>query len=349
MVARVEHLVGNTLGLQDPGQSLRLFDRHRADQHWLISGAALLDLLDDGVVLFFRRAIDLIVMVLALDRDVGRNLDHFHPVDLAELPGFGHRRAGHAGKLGVEPEVVLEGDGGERLVFLLDGRFFLGLDRLVQALGVAPALHHAARELVDDDDLVVFDDVVGIPSKELMGLEGLVDVMQQRHVLDIVERAAFDEAAFAQQLLGALDAGIGQADGARLLVLLVVLFLEMRNERVDRPVQFGGVFRRARDDEWSPRFVDQDGIDLVDDREVELSLDHVFQTELHVVPQVVEAVFVVRPVGYVAGILGAALLVGKAMNDAADRQSEELVYLAHPNGIALRQVVVDGDDMHALA
>ena len=30
---------------------------------------------------------------------------------------------------------------------------FLGLDRLVQAVGPAPARHHAAGELVDDDDL----------------------------------------------------------------------------------------------------------------------------------------------------------------------------------------------------
>ena len=63
---------------------------------------------------------------------------------------------------GIEPEIVLEGDRGERLVLLLDERSFLGLQRLVQAVRVAPALHHAAGELVDDDDLVVLDDVVGI-------------------------------------------------------------------------------------------------------------------------------------------------------------------------------------------
>src|SRR3546814_5812024 len=49
---------------------------------------------------------------------------------------LGHCRAGHAGQLRVESEVVLEGDRSERLVFLLDGDAFLGLERLVQAFGV---------------------------------------------------------------------------------------------------------------------------------------------------------------------------------------------------------------------
>ena len=37
------------------------------------------------------------------------------------------------------------------------------------------------------------------------------------------------------------------------------------------------------------------------------------------------------------------------MHDDADRQAEELVDAAHPFGVALGEIVVDGDDMHALA
>ena len=69
--------------------------------------------------------------------------------------GLGRRRAGHAGELLVEAEVVLEGDRGERLVLGLDLDVLLGLERLVQAFRIAPARHHAAGELVDDDDLAV--------------------------------------------------------------------------------------------------------------------------------------------------------------------------------------------------
>jgi len=43
----------------------------------------------------------------------------------------------------------------------------------------------------------------------------------------------------------------------------------------------------------------------------------------------------------------ATLIVGEAMDDAADRQTQELVDLTHPIGIALGQIVIDRDDMNA--
>ncbi len=85
--------------------------------------------------------------------------------------------AGHAGELLVEAEVVLEGDGGQRLVLGLDLHLLLGLERLVQALGVAAARHHAAGELVDDHHLAVADDVVLVALEQRVRAQGLVDVV----------------------------------------------------------------------------------------------------------------------------------------------------------------------------
>ena len=79
------------------------------------------------------------------------------------------------------------------------------------------------------------------------------------------------------------------------------------------------------------------------------ALDHLIQLVLHVVAQVVEAEFVVGAVGDVAGIGGLAGFVVDAVNDAADAETEEAVDLPHPLRIAAGEVVVDGDDMHALA
>jgi hypothetical protein len=59
----------------------------------------------------------------------------------------------------------------------LDEHALLGLDRLVQALGAAPALHDAAGELVDDLHLAVGDHVVLVAVEEVLGLEGLLQVV----------------------------------------------------------------------------------------------------------------------------------------------------------------------------
>ena len=309
----------------------------------------LLDLLDDGLVFLLDRPIDLVVLVLARDRHVGRDLDDLEVVDLLELVGLGRGRAGHAGELLVEAEIVLEGDRGEGLVLGLDLHPLLRLQPLVQPFRIAPARHHAAGELVDDHDLAVPDDVVLVALEQRVGAQRLVDVVDDRRVVGVVEAALLEGAGLAQHLLHALVAGLGQRHRALLLVEVVMRAVEARDQLVDRDVEVGAVVDRPRDDQRRARLVDQDRVDLVDDAVVVPALHHVGELVLHVVAQIVEAVLVVRAVGDVAVVGGLALVVVEPVHDHADRHAEELVDLPHPVGVAAGQVVVHRDDVHALA
>jgi hypothetical protein len=81
--AGVQHLVRDALLLlavvlereagQQLGQLLGLLDRDGADQDRLAAHVAVGDLLEDGLVLLALGAIDLIVVVDALDDAVGRD------------------------------------------------------------------------------------------------------------------------------------------------------------------------------------------------------------------------------------------------------------------------------------
>ena len=183
----------------------------------------------------------------------------------------------------------------------------LGFERLMQAFRIAPARHHAAGELVDDDDLVVADDVVLVALEQLVRAQRLIDVMDERRVGGLVERALLQDAGVAQQLLDVLVAGFGQVDRALLLVDVVVLAHEARDQLVDGGVEAGAVLRGAGDDERRARFVDQDRVDFVDDGEGVAALDHLRHVVFHVVAQIVEAEFVVGAVGDVGGVGLAAL------------------------------------------
>ena len=103
------------------------------------------------------------------------------------------------------------------------------------------------------------------------------------------------------------------------------------------------------DDQRGAGLVDQDRVDLVDDGEVVAALHHVLDRVRHVVAQVVEAELVVGAVGDVGGVGGAPLVGGHLRQDHADVQAQEAVHAAHPLAVAFGQVVVDGDDVHALA
>ena len=200
----VEDLVLDAAPLEHRRQHLGLLDADRADEDRPAGLLHLDDLVDERVELGLLVAEDEVGVVVADHRAVGRDGDDLELVDLVELLGLGHRRAGHAGQLVVEAEVVLERDRGQGHALALDAQALLGLDRLVEALAPAPAGHLAAGELVDDDDLAVLDDVVAVALVQRVGAERLLEVAGQARVgvVQVVD---------AEPALHLLDALLGRA------------------------------------------------------------------------------------------------------------------------------------------
>ncbi len=340
----VQHVVLHAVPLEETREHLADLHRDRADEHRLTLLVARDEVVDDGRELLFGRREDEVVLVLADHRRVGGDLHHVEAVDLAELVFFGLGRAGHPGQHVVHAEVVLQRDGGEGLVLLADRHLLLGLDSLVEALGVATPIEDAAGELVDDEHLAVLHHVFDVLVVERFGAQGLDEVVDQPAVGVFVEVVDVE---------GALDLGhaaLGDGHGALLLVDLVVFDgVQARHDARKLTIGIGGRLGSAADDERRARFVDEDGVDFVDDAEVMAALHHVLAPHRHVVAQVVEAELGVGAVGDVGVVLRAALLRRHVGLDDADLQAEEAVDLAHPLGVALGQVVVDGDEMGAVA
>ena len=102
---------------------------------------------------------------------------HLQLVDLGELLGLGLGGAGHAGQLLVHPEVVLDGNGGHRLGLFLDHHLFLGLQRLVQAVTVAPPSQDPAGKIVHYQHLAVLDHVPHVLFVQGVGPQQLADMV----------------------------------------------------------------------------------------------------------------------------------------------------------------------------
>ena len=315
----------------------------------------------DGGELRVGRLEDVVVLVETRDGTVRRDLDDVEVVDLDELLLLRLRGAGHARELLVEAEVVLERDRRERDVLLADARALLRLDRLVQTLAPATALHDPARELVDDLDLALLHDVVDVAPVQRLRLERLHEVVDQAHVAWVVEVVDADRA------LDLLDRRLRRRDRLELLVVEVVgtrelrlvealrrlprrgCALEVLHDARELIVGRGRRLRLAGDDERRARLVDEDRVDLVHDRVRVASLDDVVERDRHVVAQVVEPELRVRPVRDVARIRLAALRERHEVLDGPDGAAELLVHRPRPLGIALRQVVVDRDEVDAAA
>jgi hypothetical protein len=156
--------------------------------------------------------------------------------------------------------------------------------------------------------------------------------------------------------LDLLDRLLARRDRLELLVVLVVgavvlhrhalgdelrgHALELLRDPREVVVRLGRRLRLARDDERRPRLVDQDRVDLVDDRVGMPALDGGLEGRGHVVAEVVEAELRVRAVRDVGVVRGLALVEGHHVADEGRPHAEGLVDRAHPLGVALGQVVV---------
>ncbi len=160
---------------------------------------------------------------------------------------------------------------------------------------------------------------------------------------------AFQRAGLGQPAFDLFRAGFGIRDRALFFVEFVILIRQARHQGIKRHIEFGPIIGRAGDDQRRARFVDQDGVDFVDDGKMVFALGHLVQRVFHIVAQIVESELVVRAVGNVRRVGLAALLVGNAMNNDAGRHAKEAIDLAHPLGVALGEIVVDRDDVNALA
>ena len=107
----------------------------------------------------------------------------------------------------------------------------------------------------------VADDVVAIAAEERLGVQRDVDGAEQQLVRRIVERDA-------ERRSGVAEAGFGEDDRPAVLVGVVVdAAAQAADERGEPRVVDGQRRRRSGNHQRHARFVDQDEVGLVDDRD----------------------------------------------------------------------------------
>ena len=231
----------------------------------------------------------------------------------------------------------------------------------MQALRIAAAFHNAAGELVDDLDLTVGDHVLLIAVEHVLGLQRLLQVVDQlagEIGIDVIDtQAALD---FLKAALGGgngvlglihdvVARGLHVLGGGEHVVRDVLAALKAAHGAREVLVGAGGLGAGARDDERRSGLVDQDGVNLVDDGVVVAALYTLLGAGDHVIAQVIETELGIGAIRDVSLVGRALELERHVVLQQTNCHAQVLVDAAHPLGVALCQVIVDGNDMHALA
>ena len=197
---------------------------------------------------------------------------------------------------------------------------------------------------------------------KMVGTQRCIEVMHQADIGRVIQRGTFgNQAQVEKNALGALVSLFGQEDLMALFVECEItgfgdalsgarigftfLLEQQWNHLVDGNVQVGVVFGLAADDQGRARLVNQNRVHLVNNGVVQHPLYAITGLVDHVVTQVVEAEFVVRAVGDVGAVSRLLFLTGHVGQIDTHRQTQKVVKLAHPLGVAIGQVVVHRDDV----
>src|SRR5690606_24323643 len=160
-----------------------------------------------------------------------------------------------------------------------------------------------------------------IAEEQVVGAQGDHQVVHQGNVARFVQRLAFGKQTdFGQDLLGTFVTGFGNMNLLALFIdpevafgLVLVWTRLLRHagqhgrDHVHAHVQLGIVFGLSGDDQRCTGFVDQDGVNFVDNRVGQTALAAILGAVFHIVAQVVKTKFVVGTVGNVS-LIGSNLL-----------------------------------------
>ena len=328
-------------------QEFRFFNRGRAHKDRLACFVRLFDFSCNRSEFFLRGTIHLVVFIDALNGAVGRHFDNAQTINFGEFFGLGHGRAGHTAKLVIQTEIVLERHTGECHVFRLNGTILFRFDRLVQTIRQAATMHHPARKFVDQHNVAIANDIVFVPLEHFMGPQTLVHMVHQSCAFGIIQRLPlWHHVHLLQTTFDEFVAIISQADLLGFFIKREMLFGQFGDQGINRLVQIRTILRGTGNDQRRTRFVNQDRVNLVHDREVMVALEHLGQFRFHVVAKVIETQFVVGRIGHITGISGLFFLIRLLGHNDTGGHAQNAENLAHPFGVATGEIVVHRHNMH---
>ena len=283
-----------------------------------------LDLFHNGAEFFFLCHIYRVIQVDTLYRTVCRDLDNIHTVDLTELLFLGQSRTGHTCFFRIFVKEVLESNSCQSLTLTAYLYMLFCLDRLMQTIGISSSRHDTSGKFINDQYLIIFYNIILVTEHQVMRTQCKdhivldLQILRICQVFDVEELLYLLHSFFCQvyYFIFFIDDKITGLDNFLAhdrchLGHLTAGFstFQLSCQNIADFIQFGGLSALSGNDQRSTRLIDQYGVDLIDDRIMQLSLYQLFFINNHVVTQIVETILVVGYICDVTCILFPSLVI----------------------------------------
>ncbi len=280
------------------GKKLGNFNRDRADEDRLSFRMRFLHSSDDRAEFLGARLINRVIEVFTGDRNVRRNLDYIHSVDIPEFCFFRQCCTGHTAFLIKFIKEVLERDCRERFRFAVDLHVLLRFNGLVQTVTVAAARHDTAGKFVNDEDFIILNDIVLITVHDIVCAERELHIMLDFevfrvcvvlevevlfHLRDAVRRHRDVLFFFIDHEIAGFLLAFAHQDVELRRFDDVLAALHALRERIADFIELSRFSGLAGNDQRRTRFIDEDGVHLIDDRVIQATEHQLTLVDDHIV------------------------------------------------------------------
>ena len=240
----------------------------------------------------------------------------------------------------------------------------LRLDCLMKSVRITAARHNTSGKLIDDHNLVVFYNVILVTVHQVMGTKCKDNVVLDLKVLRICKVLNIKEFLnLLHTLLSKVDnlvfliynevSGLNNFlahDSCHLGHLMAGFStLQLLCKNIADLIQLGGLAALTGNDQRGTRLINQDGVDLIDDTVVKITLYQLLLVDNHVITKVIESKLVIGNISNVAVVCCTALFRLHIVQYNANGKTKESVNLSHLLSITLSQVIIDSYNVNALA
>ena len=285
-----------------------------------------------------------------------RNDPDFHTIDLPEFPSAFPGGTGHPGKVRKPAEILLIGDRSHRPAFLYHIQTFLYLQRLPEAVAVAPAVRDPASMRIHDLQLSFLYNVIHIPSEHSMRLDRLIDQMIQRRM---VRQVIDPEKSFRMRLSEGSKHCCPVTDDHNIIGILLqtlicfIIFpvqaLYLRTfQPSDKPVHCQQILIKflcsSRQDHRCDCFIQQDAVRLVHQHEKRCFLHLSLFIDRQLIPQVIKAKLTVRTIENITCISRLFLFYAHIRLCHRHAEAQQLINRTHPFTVPPCQIRISSCD-----
>ena len=304
MLLCVQHIMFDPPLFKEIAQPLGIFYGNCTNQYRLTGFMSLCDSVGDGLKLIFLFGKNSIIKVFPYNRFVGRNYHYIHIVNVTEFLFLCFCGTCHSGQLVIHSEVVLKSDGSKGFGLRTHQNAFLCLDCLVEPVAVSSSEHETACKFINNDDFSILYYIVHIPFHYGSGFKSFQNVMVYFHVFRVTE--VFNVKEFFR--FG--HACVCQTYSLFLFFNCEIIFLfQGFNKSVCNLIKIRRLVSLSGNNQRCSCFINKNGVHLVDDGIIKVTLSQLALVNYHIVAEVIEAELVIGSVCYISLISGLSCLV----------------------------------------